>query len=158
MKYDIISTIPPEYIMLLHDLKHDFNEYLNNDVIHPTSSEAYNMFPIRPTITSLKDVIQYNEEHPIPEGYNQEHLVAAEATDGLLNETYIEARDSNRAFSKELLDSIFETYNLDAIVTPSDSRTQGVLEKSLEDFPPFGFSMACFAGYPSVQVSLSKNI
>ncbi len=138
--------------MLLHDFKHDLNEYLQNDVI-PTSPEPDSVFSTQHSgITSLKDIIDYNEQHPFPEGYNQEGLKIADTTDGLLNETYIDARDTNRAFAKQFLESVFEQYTLDAIVTPSDSRIQGILEKSLEDFPSCGFSMACFAGYPSIQV------
>lgn len=103
-------------------------------------------------IESLADIIKYNEEHPTPQGYNQENLIMSQATDGLDNATYIEARDSNKKLVNEYLELIFEQYNLDLIVTPSESRVYSVKEGTYKDFPVFGFSIACMAGYPTINV------
>lgn len=107
---------------------------------------------------SLKDVIQFNEEHPTPEGYNQELLVMSEATDGIRNETYVQARDGNRDAAKQALDSVLVNYNLDAVVAPSDSRYESILDEQLKDSTITAYSLAAIAGYPSINVrNLNRN-
>lgn len=105
-------------------------------------------------IKSLKDVIQYNLDHPDPEGYNQEILLQAEKTDGLENKTYIEARESVHAASKKVLDSILVTYDLDAVLVPSEARFESILDNELTGgySGVLGQSLACIAGYPSMNV------
>lgn len=149
-----------------HDFKHDINEYLRNEVISPypipspTRSLSYNKYfkniPLR-RIECLKDIIQFNIDNPVPEGYNQELLVMSEATDGLQNTTYIEARDSNRRAARDLLDSVLMQHKLDAVVTPSDSRYEAIIDPNLQDSPIIGYSVAAIAGYPSVNVSVFYN-
>ncbi len=81
-----------------------------------------------------------------------------QATDGLLNQTYIEARDSNRALAKEYLDYVFDKYNLDAIVTPSEYRNEGISQEKFKDFPVTGFTVAAIAGYPTISVMIYGKI
>lgn len=42
--------------------------------------------------------------------------------------------------------------NLDAVVTPSESRFEDILNEDLDDRSVTGFSVAAFAGYPSLNV------
>ena len=112
---------------MLHDFKHDINEYLRSEIISPYATQPYHRMsnlPMPPVkrIASLKDIIQFNIEHPSPQGYNQELLIMAEATDGLRNRTYVEARESNRGSARKLLDALLKNYELDAIVFPSEPR------------------------------------
>lgn len=162
--------------MLFHEFKYYLNKYLQEDVankyplprppslfssniVSTETPEAYlsGISPYR-RVKTLEDIIKYNNEHPTPEGYNQDYLIMAQATDGLLNETYIEARDSNRALAREYLDYVFDKYHLDAIVTPSEYRNEGITEKKFKDFPVNGFTVACIAGYPTISVKIYDTI
>ncbi|CAL8096513.1 unnamed protein product [Orchesella dallaii] len=149
-----------ELTVLLHDFKFGINKYLSNDIISPfpvpshyKPSSKYLPPKAAPMkIASLKDIIKFNDEHLSIEGYNQELLLLSEATDGLNNRTYIEARDSNRAAARELLNSVISTYKLDAIVVPSEPRFESVLDENLQDSPVVGYSIAAIAGYPSISI------
>lgn len=158
-----------ELLVLTYDFKHDFNEYLRTEVASSHSLPIPSVYSYSTTpdnvsdaaqerrkIASLKDVIQYNEEHPTPEGYNQELLIMSEATDGIHNETYIKARDANRDAARQVLDSVLLMHNLDAVVSPSESRYDGILDEDLKDSSVLGYSLAAIAGYPSINVS-GKN-
>lgn len=136
-----------------HDFKHDFNEYLKTEVLSPSVPA-----PKSRKITCLKDVIKFNEEHPTEEGYNQELLVLSEATDGIHNKTYLEAREGNRNAAKGVLNWVIEKYNLDAVVTPSESRYDGILDEDLKDSSVIGYSIAAIAGYPSISVRTKKYV
>lgn len=139
-----------------HDLKHDFNEYLKTEVF--TSYPLHNQTtdPSSPSrkITCLKDVIKFNDEHPSEEGYNQELLIKSEATDGIENKTYLEAKEANRNAAKAVLDWVIEKYNLDAVVTPSETRLDGIFDEDLKNTSMNKLSIAAIAGYPSINVSI----
>lgn len=139
--------------VLKHDFKHGINEYLKKEVTLASTM---------PTPSCLKDIIRFNEENPTKEGYNQELLVESEATDGLENSTYIEARDSNRAAARELLDSALVKLKLDAVIFPSEPRLNKlegkcVLDEKFSNSPVFGWSLAAIAGYPSLNVSKTRH-
>lgn len=148
------SPVISELIVLTHDFKHEFNEYLNNEVIGPFPIPGLHTNTSFRRIKSLKDVIQFNIDNPSPEGYNQVLLEMSEATDGLQNSTYIEARDSNRKAASDLLDYVLTRYNVHAVVTPSDNWFHDILDLRLENAPVVGFSVAAIAGYPSLNVSI----
>lgn len=130
--------------MIAHEFKYDFNQYLKNDV---TSVSA-------PTkISTLSDVIRFNERHPIESIYNQDYLIEAEATDGLQNQTYLRAKDATFTTAKALLDSVLSNYNLDAVIAPSEPRNLGFLDPAIKDSPQFAYSLAAMSGYPCLNVS-----
>lgn len=66
--------------MLYHEFKHYLNEYLSNDVVNEypvnrpqnpfmeTPEAYYTEIAPSKNITSLQDIIDWNEEHPVAEG------------------------------------------------------------------------------------------
>lgn len=147
-----------ELLVLLHDFKNDINAYLENEVQSPFADSSRTLLKSGQgnsrnfkRIASLKDIIQFNIDHPSPEGYNQDILIMAEATDGLNNRTYIEALESNRWIARKYLDSLLIKYKLDAIIVPCEHR--GISSANGFKDTPFGNSVAAIAGYPSVVVN-----
>lgn len=101
-------------------------------------------------MNSLKDIIEFNKKNPPPEGYNQELLIRAEATDGLQNRTYLEVKRRNIVAARAILDTVLIENNLDAVITPSEPRSDTFPE--FHDSASSGYSIAAIAGYPSVNV------
>lgn len=97
-------------------------------------------------IFSLADIIKFNKLNPAIEGYNQNDLEMAEATDGLQNKTYLAAKEHNKRNSVMYLDSIFAKYKVDALATPCSPDETSAL-----------FSYGAYAGYPSITVSKKSN-
>lgn len=106
-------------------------------------------------VQKLRDVVAYNNEHPVPEGYKQETLVKADLTDGVQNKTYIKARQSLNKAAKEVLDSVLKANELDAVLVPSESRFSDILDDRLVggSANALGQSLAAISGYPSLNVS-----
>lgn len=123
-----------ETITFAHEFKFSINNYLKNDVRHANSTVKRNIF-------TLADIIKYNEMNPVIEGYGQSALKLSEATDGLRNRTYLNARIENRRKSIMFLESFFKKYDVDALATPCDSDDSVNL-----------FMYGAFAGYPSITV------
>lgn len=122
-------------IVLRHEFKYSLNKYIRRDVVHLENE-------LQRKISSLADIIKFNIEHPTPEGYNQTHLIGAEATDGLQNTTYQNARDTNRKLSRKLLSEVMDMNRVDAIAAPCASKDSREL-----------YSIGAAAGYPSITVS-----
>ncbi|KAG8687222.1 hypothetical protein FRC11_007574, partial [Ceratobasidium sp. 423] len=119
-----------EVLVLSVDLKVDLNRYLRTLKYTPTN------------ITSLADVIKFNNEHKeleSPNGEGQSFFLSAQSTNGY-DSTYYAALGSNyEAGRKQGIDYALRTYDLDAIVLPSNG---------------FAQTIAALAGYPIVTVPL----
>lgn len=124
-----------ENLVLAHEFKFSINKYLQNDVNHFETKLGRKIF-------TLADVIKYNELNPVIEGFGQLKLKLAEATDGLQNRTYLNARIERRSNSIMYLESIFEKYGVDALATPCES-----------DYSIPLFAYGAHSGYPSISVS-----
>lgn len=114
------------YEVLTYEFKADLNGYLAKT--NPTN-----------TIRSLKDVINFNNQHPLETlKFGQVLLEKSEHTSGTLTEReYIEALERNRYLAGENgLDKSFEELQLDALVSPHY----------------YGCSIGAAAGYPSITV------
>jgi hypothetical protein len=120
-------------IVFTHEFKYSLNRYLQHDVLHFESL-------LGRKITSLADIIKFNDDFPQPEDYGQDLLIASEETDGIKNSTYLTARDNNKEGARALIDQIINTYGLDAIGAPCDG-----------DSDTF-YSVGAIAGYPSITV------
>jgi len=92
-------------------------------------------------IFTLADIIKYNEMNPTNEGYNQEILELSEATDGLQNKSYLDAKEEIQTNSVKYLQSIFLKYKVNALATPCYGEETSML-----------YSYGAFAGYPSITV------
>lgn len=121
-------------VILRHEFKYYLNNYLRNDVHHLE-------IELNRNISSLADIIRFNELNPPTEGYNQNTLIAAEATNGLRNKTYISALHEYQRDSTRYLDSIFNENAVDALATPCYSSGTPLL-----------YSYGAATGYPSITV------
>jgi len=123
-----------EVIVLLHEFKYYVNEYLRSAVTHLENK-------LGRSIRTLRDVVAFNTRNPPPENYNQNILIASDATDGLGNSTYRTRRSENIKFSRDYLNSILNGNKLDVMVAPCQS----------EDAVLF-ISFGAIAGYPYITV------
>lgn len=82
------DTFEEEMTAMKHEFKHIINKYLSENIVRGTTS-----------IKSLADLIAFNSEHAdevLSVTTDQDYFLEAEATDGIENRTYIEARRSSR--------------------------------------------------------------
>ncbi|MGO4374717.1 amidase family protein [Paenibacillus sp. MCAF20] len=123
--------IPRDYYfeasVVLNEFKSALNAYLSK-------------LPAGAKLRSLKDIIAFNNEHPIEAlRYGQTTLLAAETTTtGMLTETpYLRDRAADLRLCKdEGIDATFAEHQLDALLFPAD----------------FGARITSRAGYPSIIV------
>jgi len=115
-----------KYDVLTYEFKPDLNAYLNG--LHPS-------IPVR-TLADLIEFNNKNEENMLK--YGQAVLLGSEKTSGSLTEAaYVEALEFDLYHStKQGIDFALETYDLDAIVFPSDE----------------GSHISAKAGYPTIAV------
>lgn len=114
------------YDVLTYEFKPDLNSYLSN--LHPS-------IPVR----TLNDIIQFNNENEeIMLKYGQAVLIESDTTSGsLTEEEYVNALEFDFYHStKQGIDYALETYQLDAILFPSEE----------------GSHISAKAGYPTIAV------
>lgn len=115
-----------KYDVLTYEFKPDLNSYLGS--LHPSIS-----------VRSLADLIEFNKKHEEKMlKYGQAVLLESEKTSGSLTEAaYIDALEFDLYHSTQQgIDYALETYDLDAIVFPSDEGSQ----------------ISAKAGYPTIAV------
>ena len=131
-----------ELEVLLFELKADMAAYLGE-------------FALGSSIKTLKDLIDFNEQHRDREMayFGQEYFLRADAKGGLDSKEYLEALANNHHYARaEGLDQVLKEHRLDALVAPSGPPA------SLTDFirgDPGGASFtspAAVAGYPHITV------
>lgn len=119
-----------------HEFKFSINNYLRNDVKHFEIKMGRKIF-------SLADVIEYNERNPGIDGYDQNLLKVSDATDGLLNRTYLNARNEIFRNAIMFLELTFDKYGVDALASPCYSDDTRNL-----------YSHGASAGYPTITVRI----
>ena len=132
---------PGEMEVLLYEFKHDLNTYL---------AERDD-----PAISSLEDLIRFNEEHAAELRYfGQEHFLRAQEKGPLTDALYVDALAKNRRLSRQQgIDAVMETYQLDALVTPTQGPPWAIdLVNGDHDSGPTSSSPAALAGYPIITV------
>jgi amidase len=128
--------------VLLYEFKHDLNAYLagRGD----------------PVIRSLEDLIRFNEEHAAEElrYFGQEHFLRAQEKGSLTDAIYLDALAKNHRLSRQQgIDAVMETYQLDALVTPTQGPPWAIdLVNGDHDLGPTSSSPAALAGYPIISV------
>jgi amidase len=131
-----------EIEVLLYELKADLAAYLAEYA--PGSR-----------IRTLKDVIEFNEQHRDRElrHFGQELFLRAQATEGLDSKQYLDALASARRMARtEGLDRALREHRLDALVAPSNSPAW-LTDFIRGDNEGEGFtSPAAVAGYPHITV------
>lgn len=124
----------PVTMILSHEFKYSLNNYLRDEVRYWNTERNRSIY-------TLADIIAFNEMNPPIEGYNQNILIGAEATNGLRNKTYLSALHVYQRDTTNYLDSIFNENAVDALATPCSASGTSVL-----------YSYGAAAGYPSLSV------
>ncbi len=137
-----------EFTVLLYEFKAEINAYLQTRI----ANDAY---PAGPRPGSLAELIAFNEavrdvEMPY---FGQEIFELAEATAGLDDPIYLEAKAEARSLGREQgIDAVMDQYGLDALVAPTGSPAWPSNQIDGDAFL-FGTSgHAAVAGYPLVSV------
>ena len=131
-----------EFTVLLYELKADMKAYLDR-----VGASAQ--------VHSLKDIIEFNEQHKETEMpyFGQEVFLKAEAKGGLASKEYREALKKCRELSRTKgIDAVMDKHTLDALLAPTESPAW-VTDLVLGDHFIGGSSTAAaVAGYPSITV------
>ena len=131
-----------EFTVLLYELKADMKAYLDR-----VGASAQ--------VHSLKDIIEFNEQHKETEMpyFGQEVFLKAEAKGGLTSKEYLKALNNCRALSrKKGIDAVMDKHRLNALLAPTESPAW-VTDLVLSDHFIGGSSTAAaVAGYPSITV------
>jgi amidase len=133
---------PGKMEVLLYEFKHDLNAYLagRGD----------------PVIGSLEDLIQFNQEHAADElrYFGQERFLQVHEKGPLTDSIYLDTLAKNRRLSRQQgIDAVLETYQLDALVTPTQGPPSVIdLVNGDHHLGSTSSSPAALAGYPIITV------
>ncbi len=131
-----------ELTVLTYEFKADLNRYLKSRN--------------HPTITSMADVIAFNNEHAdaVLPHFGQEWCIAAQACGSLRTAAYLQARSKSFAVTRDKIDRTMKKNRLDAIVTPTDGPAHVIDTLNGDGSFHDGLSMmpAAVAGYPHITV------
>ncbi|WP_343792437.1 amidase [Brevundimonas kwangchunensis] len=133
-----------ELTVLLTELKHDLNAYL-------ASTD-----PAQVRTRTLADVIAFNAAEPREtELFGQDLFERAEATGGLQDPTYVEARTSSlRGAGPEGIDRMMADHELVALVAPTTSRAWTNDPADDDTMQGSASRLAAIAGYPHLTVPM----
>jgi len=133
-----------ELTVLLTELKHDLNLYL-------ASTD-----PEQVRTRTLADVIAFNAAEPRETVlFGQELFELAQATGGLDDPAYVEARErSFRASGPEGIDRMMATHNVVALIAPTTSRAWTNDREDEDDMQGSASRLAAVAGYPHLTVPM----
>ncbi len=135
---------PAELTVLLTELKADLNAYLATT-------------PAAVKTRTLADVIAFNKANAARELglFGQNSFDTAQATKGLADPAYVEARATSLKLAKAALDTMLGTANVAALVGPTASPAW-MIDAVLGDQSPGGGAggLAAVAGYPHLTVPM----
>ena len=131
-----------EMTVMLYELKADMKTYLDR---RGSGSPVH----------SLKDIIEFNKETSAEEMpyFKQELFLESEKKGPLTDKEYIDALNTNHNLSrKEGIDAVMDKYNLDALVSPTDSPAWLTDLVDGDHFLGGSSQLAAVAGYPHITV------
>ena len=135
---------PAEFQVLLSELKADLNAYLATT-------------PASVKVRTLADAIAFNDAHAARELglFGQDTFIKAEATRGLADKVYIDARAQSLKGAKDALDTMLAKSSVVALVGITASPAWPI-DAVLGDQSPGGGagSLAAVAGYPHLTVPM----
>jgi amidase len=133
-----------EWTILLHEFKHDLNEYL---------AWLADASPVR----SLAEIIEFNErdrDRSMP-FFGQEIFLLAEATEGLAAPEYLAALETAKLAAVGI-DSVLREHSLDALVAPTGSPSWAIDLVVGDHFLGSSSAPAAVAGYPNITVPMGE--
>lgn len=106
--------------------------------------------------STLADLRRFNEEHAAEELalFGQELFDRADATGGLDDPVYLEARETTQRRARGGLDALFHGRSLSALVVPTMDPAWLIDPVNGNRPGPAGYSVAAVAGYPAVTVPM----
>lgn len=131
-----------EMTVLMYELKSDMKAYLKHR--GPGTK-----------MKTLKDLIEFNNEHANEEMpyFRQELFLQAEEKGTLSDKEYIDALKNNHTMTRQSgIDAVMDKYNLDALVSPTDSPAWMTDLVDGDHFLGGSSSLAAVAGYPHITV------
>jgi len=136
-----------ELTVLLTELKHDLNAYL--------ASTDPSQVPTR----TLADIIAFNAAMPAEtELFGQDLFERAQATGGLTDPAYVEARArSLRAAGPEGIDAMMAQHSVVALVAPTTSRAWTNDPDDDDEMQGSASRLAAVAGYPHLTVPMGLD-
>lgn len=130
-----------ENVVLQYEFKADMHSYLAQ-------------FPNAP-VHSLKDIIEFNEQHYDQEllYFGQETMIAAEKRGPLTDKAYLDALAKDHLLTrKEGIDAVMDKYKLDALVAPTGGPAWMTDLVNGDHDTGGSSSLAAVAGYPNINV------
>lgn len=130
-----------ENIVLQYEFKADMHSYLAQ-------------FPNAP-VHSLKDIIEFNEQHHDQEllYFGQETMIAAQKRGPLTDKAYLDALTKDHLLArKEGIDAVMDKYKLDALVAPTGGPAWMTDLVNGDHDTGGSSSLAAVAGYPNINV------
>lgn len=131
-----------EMTVMMYELKADMKSYLEHR--GPGTN-----------VHSLKDLIDFNNKNEKAEMpyFKQELFLKAEEKGPLTDKEYLDALEKNHQLTRnEGIDAVMNKYNLDALVSPTDSPTWMTDLVDGDHFLGGSSSLAAVAGYPHITV------
>ncbi len=133
----------PSFTVLLYEFKADLNRYL---ATHPLAKPR-----------NMEEIIAFNIANNSKEmpWFEQELMLAAQATTNLEAEAYKQAlADSKRFAQQEGIDKIMKEHQLDAIIAPTNGPSWNIDCINGDHYTGGSSSAAAIAGYPSITVPM----
>ncbi|WP_448546635.1 amidase [Thalassotalea fusca] len=132
-----------EFSVLLHEFKHDINQYLSQTA------------PSLPK--SLAQVIEFNKQHAqqVMPFFEQELLEMAQATKGLNDEGYKTALAQSKLLTQDKgIDALLTAHDLDLIIAPTTGPAWQIDLINGDHYLGAASSAAAIAGYPHITVPM----
>jgi amidase len=142
-----------EMTVAYHEFKAGLEAYLARRLATSDLSES-RALPHR-----LADVIAFNETHPAErlDLFPQDGLLRSEASAGLDNPAYLEARAANRRRTREDgIDAVCLRLRLDALVAATMSPTWQIDHIAGDSHSGSAWGQAAVAGYPSISLPIGE--
>jgi amidase len=129
-----------EWTVLLYELKHDMNKYLNE---HPNTK-----------LKTLADIIEFNKANADTEmpWFGQEIFLEAESKGTLDEQEYKDALRISKELSRQAVDTTIEENNLDALIAPTNAPAWTIDWVNGDHFIGGSSDLAAVSGYPSITV------
>jgi amidase len=129
-----------EWTVLLYELKHDMNKYLDE---HPNAR-----------LKSLKDIIDFNNANSDTEmpWFGQEIFLEADAKGSLDEKEYQDALRISKELSQHAVNTTIDEKKLDALIAPTNAPAWTIDWVNGDHFIGGSSDLAAVSGYPSITV------
>lgn len=129
-----------EWEVLLYELKHDMNKYLNE---HPGAP-----------VSTLEEIIQFNLDHATEAmpWFGQEIFLEAQKKGGLDEQAYLDALKTSKSLTQNAINNAMDTHKLDAIVAPTNGPAWCIDWVNGDHYGGGSSDLAAISGYPNITV------